>query len=135
MKGPIWVGRAIAIGVASGLGIMVAVIDRAAPFGDDSSKSTILLWLACSGLLGFALPSRPWRWSLLVGPWLPAMYLALHALDSPVPINPNTVASILILLPFSLTVCAMGAYAGSMTRRFILPPPSPIVGPASQSSS
>jgi hypothetical protein len=122
MKRQRWFGRAIAIAVASGLGIMVALVDRAAPFGDDSSKSTIVLWLACSGLLGFAMPVRPWRWALLVGPWLSAMYLMLHALGSPAPINPNTVTGILILLPFSLTVCSVGAYAGALARRLILPP-------------
>ena len=128
MKGRRWFGQAIAIAIASGLGIMVALVDRATPFGDDSSKSTIVLWLACSGLLGLAMPVRPWRWALLVGPWLPATYLVLHVLGSPAPINPNTVNGILILLPFSLTVCALGAYAGAMARRFIVPPSRPMAG-------
>jgi len=115
-------GQAIAIAVASRLGILVALIDRATPFGDDSSKSTILLWLACSGLLGFAAPGRPWRWALLVGPWLPAMYLLFHFLGAANPIHPDTYTSSLMLMLFSLAICAVGAYAGAMAQRIIRPP-------------
>ena len=114
-------GQAIGVAVASGLGIMVALVDRASPFGDDSSKSTIVLWLACSGLLGFASPDRPWRWALLVGPWLPGMYLVLHTLGRANPIHPDTYVGILMIMVVSLAACALGAYAGAMARRIIRP--------------
>ncbi len=110
-------GQSIAIAVASGMGIMVALVDRATPFGDDSSKSTIVLWLVCSGLLGFAIPVRPWRWALFVGPWLPAMYLLLHSLGAANPIHPDTNASSLMLMVFSIAICTVGAYAGAVARR------------------
>jgi hypothetical protein len=108
--------------MASGLGIAIALIDRAAPFGDDSAQFTVFLWLVCSGLLGFVMPRRPWLWAVAVGPWLPAMYLVLQVLGLHAPIQPNTYTTSLILIPISLAVCAVGAYAGALARRIIRPP-------------
>ena len=122
MKKTIGVEQTIGVAVASGLGILIALVDRAEPFGDDSSKSTILLWLACSGLLGFALPRSPWLWAVSVGPWLPAVYLILHALGLHSPIKPDTYTSGLLLMGVSLVVCAVGAYAGALVRRIVRPP-------------
>ncbi len=122
MKKTIGVERTIGLAVASGLGILIALVDQAAPFGDDSSKSTILLWLACSGLLGFALPRSPWLWAVSVGPWLSAMYLILHALGLHSPIKPDTYTTGLLLMGVSLVICAVGAYAGALVRRIIWPP-------------
>jgi hypothetical protein len=117
-----WSRRTIAITAASALGILIAVQDRAAPFGDDSAKFTVLLWLISSGLFGFIMPRRPWVWAIAVGPWLPAMDLVLQALGLSAPIHPNTFSTSLILIPVSLGVCAVGAYAGALARRIILPP-------------
>jgi hypothetical protein len=114
--------RMISLLVASGLGILIALVDRAEPFGDDSSKSTILLWLVCSGMLGFALPRSPWLWAVSVGPWLPATYLSLHALGLHSPIKPDTYMSGFLLMGVSLVVCAVGAYAGALVRRSVWPP-------------
>jgi hypothetical protein len=125
MKQDTWLSRTIAVAVASGLGIAIAVQDRAAPFGDDSAQFTVFLWLACSGLLGFAMPRRPWLWAVCVGPWLPAMYLVLQVLGLHAPINPNTYTTSLILIPISLGVCAVGACAGALARRIVRPPPHP----------
>jgi hypothetical protein len=122
MKLDTWVSRTIALALASGLGIAIAVIDRAAPFGDDSAQFTVLLWLASSGLLGFVMPRRPWLWAIAVGPWLPAMYLVLQALGLHTTIKPDTFTTSLILIPISLVVCAVGAYAGALARRIMLPP-------------
>src|SRR5579859_6897391 len=66
MKYDRWLLPTIAVAVASGMGILIAVVDRAAPFGDDSSQFTVFLWLVSSGLLGFVMPGRPWRWAVLV---------------------------------------------------------------------
>jgi hypothetical protein len=126
MKKTIGVEQMIGLAVASGLGILIALVDRAEPFGDDSSKSTILLWLACSGMLGFALPRRPWLWAVSVGPWLPATYLILHALGLHSPIKPDTYTSGLLLMGFSLVVCAVAAYAGALVRRIVRPPLQPV---------
>jgi hypothetical protein len=122
MKQDTWVAWTIAIALASGLGIAIALIDRAAPFGDDSAQFTVLLWLAASGLLGFVLPRRPWLWSVAVGPWLPAMYLVLQGLGLHTTMKPDMFTTSLILIPISLVVCAAGAYAGALARRIILPP-------------
>ena len=113
MKKTIGVERTIGLAVASALGILIALADRAEPFGDDSSKSTILLWLACSGLLGFALPRRPWLWAIAVGPWLPATYLILHALGLHSPIKPDTYTSSLLLMGVSVVVLRGGSLRGS----------------------
>ncbi len=122
MKKTISVERTVGLAVASGLGILIALVDRAEPFGDDSSKSTILLWLLCSGLLGFTLPRSPWLWAISIGPWLPAMYLILHALGLHSQIKPDTYMSSLLLMGLSLVVCAVGAYAGALVKRTIWPP-------------
>jgi hypothetical protein len=50
------------------------------------------------------------------------MYLVLQALGWHVPVHPNTSTTSLILIPVSLGVCAVGAYAGAWARRIILPP-------------
>ncbi|HZW34178.1 MAG TPA: hypothetical protein VFF52_25875 [Isosphaeraceae bacterium] len=117
-----WPSRVIGVAVASALGILIAVQDKAAPFGDDSAPFTVLLWLVSSGLLGFVLPRRPWLWALSIGPWLPLMYLVLQGLGVHAPIKPDTFSTSLILIPIALGVCAVGAYAGALARRMILPP-------------
>jgi hypothetical protein len=126
MNKTIGVEQTIGLAVASGLGILIALVDRAEPFGDDSLKSTILLWLACSGLLGFALPRRPWLWAVSVGPWLPAMYLILHALGLNSSMKPDTYTTALLLMVVSVVVCAVGAYAGALVRRIVWPPSRPV---------
>jgi hypothetical protein len=114
--------QTIAVAVASGLGILIGLVDRAEPFGDDSALSTIALWLACSALLGFSMPRRPWLWAVSVGPWLPAMYLVLLASGSHDPLHPNnTYSTGLILIGLSVVVCGVGAYVGAMVRRIIAP--------------
>jgi hypothetical protein len=112
----------VVVAVASGLGILVGVIDQVAPFGDDSSKLTILLWLLASGSLGFVMPRRPWQWGTLVGPWLTLIHLLVHALGLPDSIHPNTYAAILLLFPVSLAVCFVGAHGGALARRLVAQP-------------
>ncbi len=124
MRPDTWRSRTIMAAVASALGIVIAVQDKAAPFGDDSGQFTVFLWLVSSSLLGFVMPRRPWLWAVCIGPWLPVMYLVLQALGWHVPIHPNTATTALILLPISLGVCAVGAYAGALARRILRPPSS-----------
>ena len=128
MKPDVHRPKALLLVIAPVFGILTAAQDWAAPFGDDSSKSTIVLWLAFSGLLGFADPRRPWLWAVLVGPWLPLMYLVLQAAKLFTWPAPNNDFTGLILLPVSLVVCAIGAYAGAMVRRISLPVSSPSNG-------
>jgi hypothetical protein len=110
-----WVGVAVGA-LAVVLGASAAAFDVAAPFGDDSAKGTILLWLAACGLFGFLRPRRPWRWALLVGLWVPATHLVLHALGLPHALNPNTYTTALLLVPVALAFCLVAAYAGSLVR-------------------
>lgn len=104
MKRDSMLGDMLAAVVATGLGLLVAAADRAAPFGDDSSKSTIVLLFASGALLGLARPRHAWRWALLVGIWLPAAF-ALRG-------GPKAY----LLLLVSLAVSALGAFAGALAR-------------------
>lgn len=123
MKPYPWISQIVGLVVASGLGIAIGLVDRSEPFGDDSTLSTLVLWLACSGVLGFAMPRRPWFWAVSVGPWLPAMYLVNLALGNRDPLHPNnTYITGLILIGLSLVVCAVGAYGGALARRLLGPP-------------
>ena len=103
--------------VAIVLGLVVASIDLAAPFGDDSSKLTLLLLILFSGIGAFLQPKKPWRWGILVGIWLPLVSLAAHALGLSTHIHPNTDSAILLLVPFSLAVCLIAGCYGSVARR------------------
>ncbi|HEV3165106.1 MAG TPA: hypothetical protein VGZ22_13860 [Isosphaeraceae bacterium] len=109
--------------IASGFGLMIAAVDVRAPFGDDSAQFTVFLWLVTCGLLGFAVPRRPWLWAILVGPWVPFTYLVLLRSGVLRPAKPID-ATDFILIPACLVVCLVGAYAGALARRAILPPSS-----------
>jgi hypothetical protein len=110
--------RAVAFSaLAVALGLLVAWFDVAAPFGDDTEKGTIFLWLGSCGGLGVLQPRRPWRWALLVGPWVAVAHLVRHALGLPDSVHPNTYTTILLLVPVSLAVCLLGAYGGSLLAR------------------
>lgn len=111
--------------VATTLGLLIAAVDVASPFGDDTSQFIVFLWLLTGSVLGFARPRRPWWWAVSVGPWLPLTHLIRRILGFPGPIHPNTYGSALILLVFSVVVCSMGAYGGALARRFVpFAPPS-----------
>jgi hypothetical protein len=112
MLGRTWLWTTVAIV----LGLLTAWADVAAPFGDDSEKLTLLLWLLSCGVLGLLQPRRAWRWALLVGPWVPLVHFLLHAFGFRDSINPNSYATILLLVPLSLVVCLLAAYAGSLVR-------------------
>jgi hypothetical protein len=123
MKPHAWLSQSMGFVVASGLGILIGLVDCAEPFGDDSTQLTILLWLVSSALLGFAKPRRPWLWAVSIGPWLPAMYLMRLSLGFHNPLHPNnTYGTGLILIGLSLVICAIGAFVGMFARRIIRPP-------------
>jgi hypothetical protein len=111
----------VTVVIAAGLGLVIAAIDMAAPFGDDSGQFTVFLWLVASSLLGFAMPRRPWRWALAVGPVLPFTYLIMRLVGRLPLDDQNGYATYLILIPVSLAVCLLGTYAGAAARRFVVP--------------
>jgi hypothetical protein len=114
----------VAMAIAVGLGLVIAAIDLAAPFGDDSSQFTVFLWLVSSGLLGFGMPQRPWRWAVLIGPTLPLAYLVLRVAGLLPRDDRNGYSTYLILVPISLAVCLLGTYVGAAARRLVMPPSS-----------
>jgi hypothetical protein len=123
--------QAIAMVFASISGLVIAALDRASFFGDDSAQFTVFLWLLASGLLGFTRPRRPWLWAVLIGPWLSLTNLVRHVLGLPGSVHPDTYTTILLLLPLSLAICSLGAYGGALARRALLPPspdPHPATG-------
>ena len=105
------------IGCAVLLGLGIAWIDVAAPWGDDTAKCILVLWLAAGGVLGFCGPVKPWRWACALGPWLPLVHGIRYSLGLPGSIQPNTPATILILVPIALGACVAGTYAGASLRR------------------
>jgi len=116
-----WLGTLLVSVVACALGLFIAAIDLAAPFGDDSAQFTVLLWIASGGCLGFAAPHRAWRWAVLVGPWVAFMYVALHFVRPLALAKPFSYAY-LFLIPVGVGVCMVGAYSGVLARRISLPP-------------
>jgi hypothetical protein len=105
------------IAVVFGLGI--GNLDSVAPFGDDSSKFTLLLLLLASGLIAFVQPERPWLSGILVGVGLPLVALVAHALGLSHHNPPNTYATLLPLIPLSLAVCVIAACGGAAARRVL----------------
>jgi hypothetical protein len=106
----------IALVAAVAAGLLVAGFDVAAPFGHDTAPVTVFLWLLLGGSFGFLLPRRPWRWALLIGPWLSVVYGVRQALGLANPIHPDTDTTTLVLVPVSLAVCLLAACGGSLLR-------------------
>ena len=80
----------------------------------DDLLFSALLVLACCMLLGLLRPSRPWRWVITMGVFVPLTELAAHAF---LPVKPSTAqidGSFLISLPG-----IAGAYGGSLMRRVL----------------
>jgi hypothetical protein len=113
------VSERLALAAAAVIGLGITAADLATPFGDDTSQFTVFLWLLASGLIGFALPVRPWRWAAVLGPILPIAYLVMKLAGCLPPDDRNGYLSYFILLPFSLAICLLGTYAGAAARRFV----------------
>ena len=73
---------------------------------------TALLVLASCMLLGLLRPSRPWRWVITVGVFVPLTELAAYAFLPVKPSRAQIYGSFLTSLPG-----VAGAYGGSLTRR------------------
>ena len=75
---------------------------------------TALLVLASCMLLGALRPSRPWRWILVVGAFVPIVQLAAYVFMTQKPSRAQIYGSFLTFLPG-----AAGAYGGSVLRKVI----------------
>jgi hypothetical protein len=102
---------------ALGLGLLVAVFDLSTAFGDDTAQATLALLLAAGSLTGFLNPHQPWRWGLVIGPWLPLAHCVFFFLGWNHAINPNTLAANLLLLLIAIAVATLGSYAGALLRK------------------
>lgn len=91
---------------AAAIGLAVAWVDSR-PSWDDTGVTAGALALSAAVFAALS-PSRPWRWALLVGAWIPALALA----------RGQGPAALL-----ALAAAAVGAYAGSGARRMLAPEP------------
>jgi hypothetical protein len=78
----------------------------------DDLLFTALLVLASCMLLGLLRPSRPWRWVITVGVFVPLTELAAYAFLPVKPSRAQVYGSFLTSLPG-----VAGAYGGSLMRR------------------
>ncbi|MGA9365716.1 MAG: hypothetical protein WBW16_15245 [Bacteroidota bacterium] len=90
--------------IAVGLGVLIGWIDSR-PTWDDTGI-TVAMVLGVTSILGFAMPSRAWVWALAVGVFVPLWNIVLN----------NSYAAV-----FALVVAFIGAYAGAVLRRLLLP--------------
>jgi hypothetical protein len=91
------------------LGIVTAIVD----LGTDEVQFPALLLLVFSFFLGFNQPKHAWRWSLLLGIWIPIFELAKIFLNPEFDkIVPEGFGSTLALIPAFL-----GTYAGVLLQK------------------
>jgi hypothetical protein len=109
----VWGGAPVAATVAIVVGLLTAWFDVAAPFGDDTEKGTIALWLFSTGVLGFVWPQAPWHWALLAGICVPAVHMLYHHLGWSDSVHPSGYRTVLFLVPIALCVSLLGVYAGA----------------------
>jgi hypothetical protein len=76
---------------------------------------TALIVLASTMFLGFMRPTRPWRWTLLVGMMVPIVMIAAHLAGRYASFTRAGIyGSVLLILPG-----IAGAYGGFFGRRFM----------------
>jgi ABC-type multidrug transport system permease subunit len=80
----------------------------------DDLLFTALLVLASCMVLGLLRPSRPWRWVITMGIFVPLTEFAAHVLLPVKPSRAQVYGSFLTSLP-----AVAGAYGGSLMRRVL----------------
>jgi hypothetical protein len=93
--------------LAVGMGLLIAWIDSR-PNWDDAGITAGLLVLT-GAVFGALRPARPWLWGLAVGVWVPLFGIVRH----------RNFGSLL-----ALGAALVGAYAGTLVRRVLAPPPA-----------
>jgi hypothetical protein len=96
--------------LAAGLGIVAGWVD--VRVGD--LLFTALLVLAPCMLLGALRPNRPWRWTIVVGIWVPIADLVAYLIMIQKPDRAQIYESFLAFLPG-----LVGAYGGAFMRSVI----------------
>ncbi len=84
---------------------------------------SILMLLTFSFFAGFAGPHRAWRWSLLIGIWVPLFALVASSAGVTHPTPTELITSWIALVP-----TLVGAYAGAIISRAAGQPPVQAMG-------
>jgi hypothetical protein len=104
-------GDALFYGIAVALGILCGVVH----VGVRDPLLTALSVLVSTMFLGYMRPSRPWRWVLLVGLFVPAVMTGANLMGYYRDLSrAGLYGSVLIMLPG-----VAGAFGGHFGRRFI----------------
>lgn len=104
-------GDAVFYGIAVALGMLCGVVH----VGVRDPLLTALSVLVSTMFLGYMRPSRPWRWVLLVGLFVPAVMTGANLMGYYRDLSrAGLYGSVLIMLPG-----VAGAFGGHFGRRFI----------------
>jgi hypothetical protein len=104
-------GDAVFYGIAVALGMFCGVVH----VGVRDPLLTALSVLVSTMFLGYMRPSRPWRWVLLVGLFVPAVMTGANLMGYYRDLSrAGLYGSVLIMLPG-----IAGAFGGHVGRRFI----------------
>ena len=97
-------------GAALAVGFFAGLID----FHSHEPQAAAGVLLVLGSLLGFARPTRMWRWGVIIALGIPAVYLAGRAMGYTAASwpQPNIFASLLALIP-----AMIGVYGGAIVRR------------------
>ncbi len=107
----------LAYPVAIILGLCIVLVDLFADGGEISPAVVLLLLLIAGAIVG-AIHSRLSLWlALLISISLPAVRLILHLLGYKTTLQPDTVASILMVGAVALCVASIGVLIGAVARR------------------
>lgn len=101
-----WQLDAVCIAIAVIGGFLAGAVD----FNNDEPQAAVIVIVVFAGLLGFIQPIKAWRWAIIVGLGVPAVYLIATALgyhSKSVP-EPGWYASLIGLIPaFISTYCGV----------------------------
>ena len=90
--------------------LLGAFLAGAVDFNNDEPQAAVIVIVVFAGLLGFIQPKKAWRWAIIVGLGVPAVYLIATALGyhvKSVP-EPGWYASLIALIPaFISTYCGV----------------------------
>ncbi len=101
--------------LAAALGLLVGWFD-ASTSNDDGAKITIAMLLASSFFVGCWQPRAPWRRALVVALCVPLFHLGTRLAGRVPNVHPDSVTTLLILVPLLTFICLVGSYLGAAVR-------------------